>query len=564
MIGSGLNKEIAKARLGLVPAICLAFSLQACVQASGGGPMLSGREANLPLMIRTQQGMVRGAFSRASGVTVFKGIPFAQPPVGDLRWKEAQAPLPWQGVRDASEWGDACVQVSAPDRSPPNITVDLPDSPPMSEDCLTLNVWTPADNVKDKLPVMVWVYGGAYTEGGGHSPYSEAHNLAAKGTVVVSFNYRLGPFGFFSHPELSAENQLGTSGNQALSDALAALDWVQANIEQFGGDPGNITIFGQSAGAAVNAGLVGSPIARGKFQRAISQSGGWMGLGIGMMATRADAETRTIDQAERLFGSTSLAALRALPATEIQMLRGAGMIVDGRIIPEDLSVTFLSGRQNAVDILVGSNGDEGSFTTAMGPPMTLDAWMAGEQQRWGGLVELGRTAYPATTDAGAIAQAAAPFSDALSWHMRLYAELQAEAGGNAYHYWFTHEPPYDPAKPDLGSAHTAELPYVFDYLSGPRVFPADSSIALMAGNPREEQFADQVSQYWVNFARTGNPNGEGLPYWHGVQELGPNQTMVLDADGSGASAWLGAAKTALFQAQFNSRVVDPLGLAEVP
>lgn len=540
--------------------------------------------------VRTQQGLIQGAPGKAEGVTVFKDIPFAAPPVGVLRWAQPQPPQPWQGVRDGTEYGDVCMQNPAPTRFPPNAATDTENFTGMSEDCLNLNIWTPAKRAGEKLPVMVWLYGGAYNEGGGNAPFSEGDNLAAKGVVMVTFNYRVGAFGFFSHPELTAEGG-GAAGNQALGDSIAVFKWLKANVEAFGGDPNNITLFGESAGAAMNGGLAGAAGAKGTFERAIAQSGAWMGLGIGTMIPNhvpgatlpppppagtpapapgpggpggfgnqpPSAELRGLANA-RQIGAESLAALRALPASEVQTkLRGHGMIIDGRIITEDLSITFAEGRQNPVDVLVGSNADEGSF--AAGPPTTAEAWRAGAPQRWGAQAELGLAAYPAATDAEAQAQAPQPFTDTLSWHMRLFAESQAKIGRDSWHYFFTHDPLYDPDKRDLGSAHTGEIPYVFDNLAAPRTFPGGSSVALMAGNPREEAFADQVSQYFVNFARTGNPNGPGLPQWPAMKDLGPNETMILDADGSGKGPWIGEAKDKLYTAMYEARVAEPLGIA---
>lgn len=536
----------------------LASASAACAQNGG----INSASAALDGPVMTQQGLVQGAPGKVDGVTVFKGIPFAAPPVGELRWREPQQPASWDGVRDATQWGQACVQPPAPDRFPPNGATDMPDSPGMSEDCLFLNIWTPADSAGENLPVMVWLYGGAYNEGGGNAPFSEGDRLAQKGVVMVTFNYRVGPFGFFSHPELTAESPHGASGNQALADSIAAFKWLKENVASFGGDPNNITLFGESAGAAMNGGLAGSPVARGTFERAIAQSGAWMGLGIAQMPTRESVEQRSVAAATEL-GANSLAELRALSAEQVQQgIRGQGMIVDGHIIPEDLSITFANGRQNPVDVLVGSNSDEGSFTAAMGaPPATLETWQQGEAMRWGERVELGRAAYPASTDAEAAAVSTMPFSDTMAWHMRLFAEQQAKIGQNAWLYWFTHEPLYDEGRADLGAGHTAEIPYVFNNLAAPRTFPAGSSVELMAGNPREEGFADQVSQYWVNFARTGNPNGEGLPQWPTMAELGPNEAMLLDADGSGKGTWLTPAQTELYQALYQDRVAQPLGIA---
>lgn len=510
--------------------------------------------------VETEAGLVEGAPGKVEGVTVYKGIPFAAAPVGDLRWKAPQPVEAWDGVRQATEWGDVCIQ--PPGEGRVNPATDFPDSPGMSEDCLYLNLWTPAASADENLPVMVWLYGGAYNEGAGSAPFSEGDNLAEKGVVLVTFNYRVGSLGFLSHPELTAESPDNASGNYALMDAIAALQWVQDNIAAFGGDPENVTIFGESAGAAMNAGLVGSPVANGLFQRAISESGAWMGLGIGQMISRESAEERTMDAAREL-GAETLADLRALPAQEVfSGIRGQGMIIDGHVIPEDLSITFAEGRQNPVDVLVGSNADEGSFTAGFGPPMTAARWEEGATQRWGDLAEMGMAAYPAASDEEAQVAAPLPFSDTLAWHMRLFAESQAQIGQDSWFYWFTHDPLYDPGTPDLGAAHTAEIPYVFDNLAAPRTFPGQSSVELMSGNPREEDFADQVSAYWVNFARTGNPNGPGLPEWPAVSELEPTEAMLLDADGSGKGDWLDQSKNAFYRAMYQRDVAGPLNLSD--
>ncbi len=509
----------------------------------------------------TAQGQLTGVPGELDGITVFKGIPFAAPPIGDLRWAQPQPAESWEGVRAADSWGDNCIQTPAPQRFPANPATDMPDSPGTSEDCLYLNVWTPADSGDEALPVMVWLYGGAYNEGGGSSPFSHGDHLAQKGVVVVTFNYRVGSLGFFAHPELTEASENGASGNQALGDSIAALQWIQDNISAFGGDPSRVTIFGESAGAAMNGGLAGAPPANGLFHRAISQSGNWMGLNIAQMTPREAAQQRSLGAAQENLGTTDLAELRALPAEEIHAnIPGQGMIIDGHIIPEDLSIAFANGRQNAVDVMIGSNEDEGSFTSVFGPPATLASWQQGEPFRWGNLVELGRAAYPVSTDAEAAATSTMPFGDNMSWLSRQNAQLQADNGQAGYVYWFTHDPLYDPDRGDLGAAHTGEIPYVFDNLCAPRTFPGGSSVELMCGNEREEAFADQVSQYWVNFAATGNPNGEGLPEWPAVSELGENEMMILDADGSGRGEWLGEAKIALYDAMFEERVGGPLGL----
>jgi para-nitrobenzyl esterase len=442
--------------------------------------------------VKTSNGKISGV-TLGSGVRAFKGIPFAAPPVGNLRWKEPQPPGLWKGVLKADKFGNVCVQPSQPKRVPNNVAVDLPDSPKMSEDCLYLNVWTSANRASAKLPVMFWIYGGAYTEGAGSSPHNNGEALARKGVVLVTFNYRLGPFGFFSHPELTKESGKNASGNQALMDAIAALRWVQRNIAAFGGDPSNVTIFGQSAGAAMIGGLVGSPVAKGLFHRAIAQSGQWMGLGMGPMIPLARAELgpprfRAGPAVEQKNAQPpplppALAELRSRTTEEISKLRGTGMIIDGWIVPEDLSITYAQGKQNPVDVMVGSNKDE---HLAMG---------------------------------GKVA-----FRDTLMWSMRLFAERQTAIGQHAYWYFFTQEPPVEPGARDLKATHAAEIPYVFDNLSAPRSIPDTSSPRLAVASEKDRAVAETISSYWVNFAKTGDPNGKGLPEWPIFKspEMGPH------------------------------------------
>jgi len=518
----------------------------------------SAAHAQLEEPVATENGLVQGVPGKLPGITVFKGIPFGAPPVGELRWKAPQPVENWEGVRKADSWGNVCVQGAAPERQPVNSATDWPDSPPMSEDCLYLNVWTPARSGTDKLPVMVWIYGGAYNEGGGNAPFSEGDNLASKDVVMVTFNYRVGSLGFFSHPELTAESEHGASGNQAISDTVAVLEWIQANIANFGGDPDRVTLFGESAGAAMIGGLLGTPGARGKFQRGIPESGGWMGLATAQMVSRESAEQRTVAAAKEL-GAESLAELRALPAEEIYAkIRGQGMIVDGWVIPEDISIARAEGRLNPVDILTGSNANEGSFASGFGPPVTVESWAAGAQQRWRDLADQGLAAYPAISEEAV--KSYDTFADGMTWLHRQMAESLARQGQRAYHYRFTHVPPYAPGAPDLGSSHTAEIPYVMDNLAAPRTFPDRSSPELAAASAADQALADQMSAYWVNFATTGNPNGEGLPEWPAITEVGPNEVMILDADGSGRGAWLTPEQVGLYDAIYARDVAGPLGL----
>lgn len=441
--------------------------------------------AAIPDPVKVSSGRISGVTLK-SGVRAFKGIPFGAPPIGPLRWREPQSPEPWSGIRKADTFGNVCMQNPAPKRVPVNVAVDLPDSPKTSEDCLYLNVWTAASRAGARSPVMVWLYGGAYTEGSGSSPHNDGEALALKGVVLVSFNYRVGPFGFFSHPELTKESGRNASGNQALMDAIAALQWVERNIASFGGDPGNVTIFGESAGAAMIGGLVGSPVAKGLFHRAIVESGQWMGLGMAPMIPLARAEQGAAGGRGGQRGAPpaeprplpSLSELRSRSSDDVmKTLRGSGMIVDGWVVPEDESITFAQGRQNRVDLIVGSNKDE--------------------HLSFGGNVA---------------------FRDTEMWAARLFAERQTAIGKRAYWYWFTHEPPLEPGVRDLKATHATEIPYVFNNLSAPRPIPDLSSPALVSASEKDRALAERISSYWVNFAKTGDPNGKQLPAWPRFQD----------------------------------------------
>lgn len=500
--------------------------------------------------VQTNAGLVSGTASLVEDVVSFKGIPFGAPPVGVLRWKAPQAVAAWDGVRTADTFGSACVQQNYPDRTPTNVAVDLPDSPSMSEDCLYLNIWTPAKTAAANLPVMLWIYGGAYNEGAGSAPFTNGSHLAAKDVIVVSFNYRVGPLGFLAHPELSAESEHGASGNYALADSIAALQWVQENIAGFGGDSDNVTIFGESAGSAIAAALIGSPEAKGLFNRAIAESGTWMGLGIGAMRSRESAEQQTLEAITKL-GAEDLAALRAMSAADVDaQLPRQGMIIDGWIVPEDLSVIFAEGRQNAVDVISGSNRDEGSFAAGFGPPMTTDLWNNSAEQRWGELATLGLAAYPAATDEEAIAHGSQSFSDNLAWMMRWLAERQSKLGQNAYAYHFIHEPPYAEGSRNLGVCHTCEIPYVFNHLDAPRVFPSTSSPEISKNSEDDIKVADLTSSYWANFAKTGNPNGEGLPEWPEIKTADAGPILHIDISSEQGNS-LSSEKLAFYNAMYN-------------
>ena len=498
--------------------------------------------------VQLDAGLISGRFTSSTGIRLFKGIPFAAPPLGDLRWRPPQPVTSWNGLRRADEFGNVCIQPPGMGRL--NIAV-LEDSPPLDEDCLYLNVWTGAESADERRPVMVYAYGGAFTEGGGSVALYDGTRLAEKGAVVVTLNYRLGPFGFFVHPELAAESEHNAAGNYGLMDVVAALRWVQANIAAFGGDPGNVTLFGQSAGAMMVAVLAGSPEADGLFHRGIAQSAGWMGLTMTPMRTRAQTQQQGLEAAEEL-GAPSLAELRALPADEISSLRGAGIIVDGWVIPEDLTAVFEQGRQNDVDVLVGSTRHEGSFFAA-GP--SAEEWENQVRARWGDLADRVLALYPS----GQVEESLqARFSDELAWQMRLLGERQADRGNRAYAYLFAYAPPVDPGTPSRGAAHAAEIPYAFNNLGQLPLYPDNSSPELAAASGSGRALAELMSSYWVNFARNGDPNGEGLPEWPPFVNLMSSPAMVLAEEAAPESA-LPTEKFALFNALYERQVESLAG-----
>jgi para-nitrobenzyl esterase len=472
--------------------------------------------------VELDTGLVAGAVVPETTVHVYKGLPFGAPPVGDLRWREPQPVAPWDGVRDATTYGNVCIQ--APGQGRLNIAA-MEGSPPLSEDCLYLNVWTPAQRTSERLPVMVYFFGGAFTEGGGSVPLYDGTELAKKGAVVVTMNYRLGAFGFFTHPALTADSSHGFSGNYGILDMLASLEWVQKNIAAFGGDPGNVTIFGQSAGAMAIASLIASPRAAGLFHRAIGQSvmGGGVAPGL---TTRAQAEERGLAAATAVGASTAQ-ELRALSADDVAKLRGAGMIIDGWAIPEDPGIVFAEGRQNTVDVIFGANKDEGSFAPSRATPEQFEQQARG---RFGDLADDYLAAYPHATAEEAAVASAETFRDQTFWLARRYAEYQRMRGKNGYVYFFTQNPPAAEGQPAFPAAHAAEVPYVFDNVGELPLFPDRSDPTLAGASASDHAVADQVSAYWVNFARTGDPNGPGLPEWPKHEDLDRPASVILDAE----------------------------------
>jgi para-nitrobenzyl esterase len=449
--------------------------------------------------VRTSGGSVSGVAGSVASVRVFKGIPFAAPPVGDLRWRPPQAPARWDGVREANAFSANCTQRSANGAAFPPYGGDR-SATTMSEDCLYLNVYTAAPSASARQPVMVWIHGGAWTSGSG--PIYQGEDLAKKGVVYVSLNYRLGVLGFLAHPELTRESARHSSGNYALLDQIEALKWVQANIAAFGGDPSRVTIFGESAGSWSVHNLVASPLAGGLFHRAIGESGARFAI----TTTLAQAEQAGARFAEAV-GAPSLAALRARPAAELDRAGGFQSVsnADGWVLPAVMWDLFTAGRQNDVPILIGSNSDEGSIFT---PATTTGATFRQQvERRFGKDADAYLALYPFTSDQEArLAQAHSMRDQTFGWEMRTWARLQARTGkAKVFLYYFSHVPPLPDAE-WLGAQHGAEIPYALNWPNG-------TQSSHVPWTDADRKLADQLSSYWINFAKAGDPNGAGLPPW---------------------------------------------------
>ena len=457
----------------------------------------------LPLLaiddpVRIEQGQISGIPGNDPAVRVYKGIPYATPPVGELRWKAPKSAASWQGVRKANQFSAVCYQNPYPANS---VYYNPPE--PRSEDCLYLNVWTGAKSANEKRPVMVWIYGGALTRGSGSLPLYDGEALARKGVVLVTFNYRLGIFGFYAHPELTKESDRGSSGNYGILDQIAALEWVQKNIAAFGGDPKRVTIFGESAGSwSVNY-LVATPLAKGLFQRAIGESGG----DFAAVRKLSDAEAAGAKVAAALHAN-SIQELRAKSADElVKVPGGAGPNVDGWMLPQDVYTIFASGKQNDVPVLIGSNADEARSLAPWPANGTAAVFRDQSRKRFGDLAEEFFKVYPASTDQEAETSHYASFRDiTFGWEMRTWARMQEKTGkSKAYLYYFTRIPP-GPDSARYRAYHASEIAYVFGNLTPPSPWE-DTDRKLSAA----------ISSYWVNFATSGDPNGKKLVKWPAYQ-----------------------------------------------
>jgi para-nitrobenzyl esterase len=465
--------------------------------------------APVPAQISTTKvtgGTVEGVVK--DGIASFKGIPFAAPPVGDLRWRSPQPAKPWKGVRKADEFAPGPMQDTA-------FGGKLGGPQKISEDCLYLNVWTGARKAGERLPVMVWIFGGGFGIGMTSTPAYDGANLANKGVVLVSVAYRLGPFGFLAHPELSKESGRG-SGSYGIQDQIASLKWVKENIAKFGGDPSKVTIFGESAGAKSVGLLMTSPMARGLFHRAISESGGAVAPPV-LSLREAEAQGKAYLS---MLGADDIKMARALSAEKVQSdTKGMGSfkpVPDGETIADDPYELFETGKFNNTPILVGTNSDEGGlFLTQKITSETFEQYI---RNKLGPGAEEILKAYPHATDAEAAQSAKDAIRESsFAWPTWNWARLQSKNGKNkAFVYYFDHRTPASPN----GSSHAAEVPYVF----GNR----GKSGQIGGWDGMEDKLLSElIILYWVNFAKKGNPNGAGLPVWAAFDEK-EQMTMFFD------------------------------------
>lgn len=459
--------------------------------------------------VAIDSGQIEG--SQKGTTRVFKGIPYAAPPVGPLRWRPPQPVPSWGGVRKASSPSPACPQLgSYPPDAPQEST---------SEDCLTLNVWAPAAKSAGKLPVMVWIHGGGLMNGSGSVPQYAGDQLAARGVIVVTINYRLGVLGFLAHPELNRESQHGGSGNYGLLDQIAALEWVNRNIAAFGGDPDQVTIFGQSSGSFSASMLASAPLAKGLFKRAIGQSGAvFEPVELDPLFTPKGAAEEGARFAKEA-GAKSLADLRRLPVASLLKHRFHPQFnIDGHVIPATPHDAYAAGKQNDVDLLIGTNATEGTFFLDPAS-VTVGNFEAVLGRTYPPLLLWAVGASPGKTDADARMAAVSTDTDMrFRWGMWAWARHALKNGKRrVFFYRFTQQPTYQVGHPffGLGPTHGAELPFVF----------GDLDRRAANWTSRDHQLAATVQQYWTNFAKSGDPNGAGLPHWPMFDH---ERAMVMD------------------------------------
>jgi para-nitrobenzyl esterase len=516
--------------------LILPFAALLAAGCAGAGDRETARASDEPV-VTTETGALRGVIK--DGIVSYLGIPYAAPPTGDLRWRPPQAAARWEGVRSADTFGNDCVQHRAYDS-------------PQSEDCLYLNIWAPAAGAgnSERLPVMFWIYGGGLSYGSAAWPWYDGAAFARQGVVLVSINYRLARFGFFAHPALSAEEPMALRGNFGFMDQIAALKWVQRNIAAFGGNPSNVTIFGESAGGrSVNALLV-SPLSKGLFHKAIIQSGA------GRNQMRHIRQNRPNSQSAEAMGvefakaaglaDASAAALRALPADVVRGPIGgmppafAGSMIDGQLILEDFAETYEKGAQHQVPLMIGANSAEFGTGAAPDPDAVFRSLGAAKDKALTiydgyGTHDRKLVAMEITGDMGMVNGT------------RFIARLIAKAGKPVYLYHFSYVT-QSARSTNPGARHAAELVYVFDTL-GTRTTRIATPTPIADA---DRLVAKQMNTYWAQFAKTGDPNGGGLPVWPAYR---PESDEVLEFtmnDGPVAQPKFEAAKMALWDELYDS------------
>jgi para-nitrobenzyl esterase len=484
---------------------------------------LLGGAVALNAQVRVTGGLVEGTTSADGKVEIFKGLPYAAPPVGELRWKEPQPVKAWEGVKKAAEFGPRCMQG--------RIYEDMVfrDAGP-SEDCLYLNVWAPKVEGGAKLPVMVWIYGGGFQAGATSEPRQDGERLAHKGVIVVSMNYRLGIFGFYSHPDLTAESTHFASGNYGLLDQAAALKWVHENIAAFGGDPKKVTIFGESAGSFAVSALMASPVSKDFVHAAIGESGAFFGKTLGAKRL-AESQKRDAVFAEQL-GMPSIKELRAVDAERLlnAALKAKGEDrfspnIDGYFMPDSAYEIYAKGKQAHNPLLAGSNRDEGNYHGFFGDaPVSKENYSAKMRTRFGESTAEAMKLFPGDSDeqirssAGLLAS-----TDFIAYGTWKWIEMHLKTGeAPVFRYEFDQAPRggdgNDGDKVGVFAYHSAEIEFVFGML--------DSKKAITWG-PEDYKLSELVGTYWTNFAKTGNPNGAGAPEWPRYEKNGDYQVMHL-------------------------------------
>lgn len=482
-----------------VAGLAVGLAVVVGVAASGCGAS-SDTPAAIGDTVSVTGGLIAGTSTASGAVHEFRGVPYAAPPLAGLRWR-APRPLPaWSGVRPADEFSPICPQTPLPEGSFYQLEF-VPVTEPQSEDCLYLNVWTAAKRSDERRPVMLWVHGGGFSQGSGSMPAFDGEALARKGVVLVTFNYRLGVLGLLAHPELSREATYGASGNYGLLDHVAALRWVRDNIAAFGGDPNNVTLFGQSSGADNVNVLLASPLSEGLFHRAILQSGSSFAFGRKVDLAGAERSGRAFVDS---LVDGSISALRDLPADSV-LARAAGFSfrpnVDGWLLPDHVGRVFRLGDQHDVPLMAGSTADEGS--TLFGPQLSAEVFRGLVERSYGDDAARFLALYPAGSDDEAKRSFNASFSDEIAWGAQALADLHTRtASGPAYLYLFNHPPPGRQSE-RYGAFHSSELVYVFGTLdSVDRPWQSE-----------DRALSDLLTSYWTRFAATGDPNDPGLPSW---------------------------------------------------